>query len=168
MDFIIEVSARYRKEHGGIQPVYVLQVEGDRTNPEELVSLAKELGHFMKKISNTDTALMIADISTRALASGMTTDRCAKIVNIPDLKTEKALHLLQLYAQELQEDGMLTKDIVDQIGGHPAWLIYVGNSSSPQVEIDRLLSEARDDVKVLLACAPGVHGTAPANGAKGL
>jgi hypothetical protein len=84
----------------------------------------------------------------------MTADPRAKFVNIPGLKMEEALHLLQPYAQGLRAHGMLTKDVVDQIGGHPAWLIYVGNSSSPQGEIDRLLSEARDEVKCCLHAHP--------------
>jgi hypothetical protein len=108
----------------------------------------------MKKISNTDTAHTIADISDIALASCMTTDHRAKFVNIPGLKTEEALHLLQPYAQALREHGMLTKDVVDQIGGHPNWLTHVGNSSSPQRKIDNGMSIARSEVGCCLLAHP--------------
>jgi hypothetical protein len=96
MGFITEVNARYSKEHGGILPVYVINVEGDRTNPKALGSLAKRLGHFQKALSSdTGTAFTIVDISAITLASGMTYDPRATFVNIPDLKSDQALHMLE-------------------------------------------------------------------------
>jgi hypothetical protein len=155
LGYIKEVCARYATEHGGRLPVIVINVEGDRTNPEALGSLAKQLGHFQKALSSdTNTAFTIADISAIALASGMAYDPRAKFVNIPGLKTEQALHLLNPYAQELQEHGMLVKDIVEQIGGNPAWLINAATDANPQAFIDNELNEAEQQVESLLRAHP--------------
>jgi hypothetical protein len=89
LGFIKEVCGRFAKEHSGRLPVFVINVEGDRT--DVVTSLAKQLGHFQKALSSdSDAAFTISDISAIALASGMTYDPRAKFVNIPGLTREQA------------------------------------------------------------------------------
>ena len=73
------------------------------------------------------------------MASGMAYDPRAKFVNIPGLSTKQAVQMLEPYAQQLQEKNMFVKDVVDQIGGNPAWLIRVIKNENPQAVIDKAM-----------------------------
>jgi Cdc6-like AAA superfamily ATPase len=159
LGFIKKVCVLFTKKNGGRKPVIVINVEGDRTDPEAVGSLAKQLGHFQKAISSdTGSAFSIADISAISLASGMTYDPRAKFVNIPGLSAKQGEQLLEPYAQKLREKDTDVKDVVEQIGGNPAWLIRVAGDDHPQAVIDTVMSEAEREVNALLRAHPQYKG----------
>jgi hypothetical protein len=86
----------------------------------------------------------------------MTYDPRARFVNIPGLSAEEAVQLLEPYAQKLQEKGILVKDVVEQIGGNPAWLIRVTGDDYPQAVIDTVMNKAEREVNagLMLSCVP--------------
>ena len=167
MGFVVEVFKRFAEEHDGRKGLIVINVEGDRTTTEEIGSLAKQLGHFQKTLFELDAALTIADISAITLASGMTHDPRAIFVDIPCLTTEQALCMLSPYAQELQKQSILVKDVVSKIGGNPAWLFNVVCSSEPQRAIDKVVSNARAQVESLVRKHPEYKKTLEKLAAKG-
>ena len=151
-DFIEEVCTRFAHEHPGLKPVFVFNIEGD---PENAESLAKQLGHLQKALSSdSNQAYTIADISAIAFSAGMTNDPRAKFVNIPSMTRDEALELLEPFAQKLQKKDVLVKDVVDQIGGNPAWLLAVARDPNPRDIIAGMLKDAGAEVERYVSAHP--------------
>ena len=154
-EFIVEVCNRFASEHGGLKPVFVINIEGDRQNAESTASLAKQLGHLQKALSSDlRVAHTIADTSAIAVAAGMNNDPRAKFVDIRGLSTDEAALLLQPFADRLQEKAVLVKEVVEQIGGNPASLMAVGRNSDPRGVMARMLAKAGAEVKSYVRAHP--------------
>ena len=154
--FIEEVCARFAREHAGLKPVFVFNIEGDPRNAESTASLAKQLGHLQKALSSdTNQAYTIADIADIAVAAGMTNDPRAKFVNIPGMTQKEALDLLTPFAEHLmQKDVRAEEDVVKKIGGNPAWLLAVARDPSPRGIIAGMLADAGAEVAEYVSAHP--------------
>lgn len=153
--FIEEVCTRFAREHAGLKPVFVFNIEGDPRNAESTASLANQLGHLQKALSSdTNQAYTIADISAIAVAAGMTNDPRAKFVNICGMTRNEALDLLKPFAQDLQVAGVLVEEVVEQIGGNPASLLMVANDPNPRGIIAGMLADAGAEVEEYVSAHP--------------
>ena len=154
--FIEEVCARFAREHAGLKPVFVFNIEGDPRNADATASLAKQLGHLQKALSSdSNQAYTIADISAIAVAAGMTNDPRAMFVNIPGMTQKEALDLLTPFAEHLmQKDVRVEEDVVKKIGGNPAWLLAVARNPSPRGIIAGMLADAGAEVEEYVSAHP--------------
>jgi hypothetical protein len=152
--FIEEVCVRFASKHGGLKPVFVFNIQGDRQDAESTASLSKQLGHMQKTVSSdNDWAYSIGDISSIVVATGMDNDPRAKYINIPGLAEEEALLMLKSYTHHLQQKRVLVNDVVEEIGGNSAALIAVSTDENPRGCMDTMLAVAEAEVEAYI----GVH-----------
>jgi hypothetical protein len=152
--FILEVCREFHKKHGQL-PIIVFNVEGDRTNTEDVASLSKQLGHLQKYLSCDErVARTIADISSIAIAAGMNHDPRAKYIVVAELSPEQAVAMLARYSQRLQQHGVLVTEVVRQIGGNPAVLEHVATAEQPAAAITSILDDAEQQVNSHLYAHP--------------
>jgi hypothetical protein len=152
-DFVADACAAFVEYHGQ-PPVIVFEVEGE-WGASLIGSTAKRLGHVQKALSSDlRVAHTISDIAAIAVAAGMGNDPRAEFVNIRGLTTDEAVLLLEPFAHRLQEKGVLVKEVVEQIGGNPAWLMAVGRDLDPRGVIAKMLADAEAEVKSYVNAHP--------------